>query len=284
MAGRAVEEVALHRQDRLRPVEMQHRVHRPPECQHRPGPHRIAPVGLPAVPLHRWEALLQRGDLPGERGGGDGAGQQPQPIAAARAQDGQTVDQCLDQSIGAGRPAGGQHRTRAVGVVEVEDARLDDRVERALAGGMLRIAFQLDRSAHLVDGQHTVGIAAACDRRGEMAGDAGHQTGRHRHIRNCLVRRFSGPAARQSGQCEGGAHQLQQPAPANARLAKVRQTRELGAQHLQHRRLARQLLQAAPQRPAAPSGQPIPDPPGQLLPPLRHRWHTEQSDRVSGWM
>ncbi len=261
------DQIAFDREDHIGGVEIEHLVERPPKGALAGGEFGVAVQRLPLVPAHRRELLLQCSDLRGERGRRHGPGQKSQPVAAARRQLRAAADQGRDKILPVGDFPMADDCLGATRVVELEDARLHDRTGGAEARRVVGIALDLDRPRHLVRDQHAGGISLDGHRRRIIARAAGHHAGRLLDIRQKLAPLDLLVAGREPAERDRSRHQLQKAAPL--------QGAEHGAEpwHLalddrsEARRLG-QFLEAAPIVPAGPV----------------HRWHTEQSSKVCGWM
>ena len=191
-------------------------------------------------------------------------------------------DQRGHESVDAGDVPPRKHRLRPVRIVEIEDAGLDDAVGGAQARRMVGVAFDLDRTAHLVGQQHAVGIAAARDRGCEGPRHAGDKSRRHLDIRNGLFRHRR-PARRRSSppSAKDAPISSRKPPAPELDLVQRRQARETPAEaspansgsaasssRLRHN--SRPALSFSRRARSAAI--------------VVHRWHTEQSDRVAGWI
>ena len=250
-----IEEVPIQRDDHLGALEAPAGLERAAIGAHGAGVERLAAHGGVRVPVHLGQRGAHGGELGGERGRGDGAGQHPQAAAALGAQGGELGD-------GAGaerRPGAGAaqllHRLRAERVPQAEHRGLGEDVGAAAAPGVLVVALDLERAAVPGGDQHAVGEAV--HQRGAGIGerlarldalgvaDVGHLLGAAvRHV----------VAAGEAGQRQRGGHQAEEAAPVGA-VGQARGGGELGLQELPEGGRAGQRVQAAPQRGAGAPGQ-----------------------------
>ncbi len=121
---------------------------------------------------------------------------------------------------GGGRPGGRavrrapaalppRHPLAAVGVVQLEHARLREHVGRAQAGRVLGVALHLDGPAVVAGHQQRRGHAGQLEQGGEALRLPRHELGRVVGERQDLLLRPA--AAGQAGQGDRGAHDLQEP-------------------------------------------------------------------------
>ena len=136
--------------------------------------------------------------------------------------------------------------------------------------------------------EHALRVAAVEHRGREEERATRNDTLRRLHVGNDLLLRLAG-ACREPGQSERRAHQRQELAAAEGIVEHRRLLGELAPQHLLHRGVAGQLLQALPVRAAVHALQTAPhalqrDRHGShsIARVARHRWQVEQLVRV--WM
>jgi hypothetical protein len=161
---------------------------------------------FPLVPLHARVLREQRLELRAEGRRSDGLRQDAQS-RAIRFRGVERGLQRGDEVAPGDRVTEPAHDLRAVGIVEAEDRRLHDRVARAEARGMRRIALDLRRAVHVALDEHARRDAAERNRRGEEERFAGDGALRLIDVRNDLLGRRR--ACGEAGHRDRGAHQLQ---------------------------------------------------------------------------
>ena len=243
------EEVRLEGQDDVRFVEVIDRVRRRSVRLADAGSRAVAADGIVLVPL-RGRILLQR---------------RRQQLRERRRRDGLTEDSetrsldrllCPERGLDrahAGGPrayftAMGQ-RLRAIGIVEAEHGRLRDGVGGAEARGMIGVAFDLRRPAHVAFDQHGPGNPR--DRNGarEEEGPSGDEIFGLTDVRDDLLgglpRAGADPRER-----ERRAHQLEEVSAAFRIVPLGRLRRKLAVQVIAEVLAVGQLAQASPIEPA----------------------------------
>ena len=260
-------QIALDRKDHVGGADIQDALDWPAEGMLRRGKLVVAMQRLPLMPAHCRKLLLQCSDLRGEGGRSDIAGQQPQPVAAARQEPVAALVESRDETLPGIDLTITDDRLRAARIIERQDRRLHDRAGTAEAGRMVGVTLDLDRPRHLMGDQDAGRIAVLGRRRRVIARATGHDPGRLFDIREQLARIGLGTAGRQPAQCHRGRHQLQKPPPIKS-AEHVSETRHLAFDGCREFRRLRQFLETAP-----------------IISARRaHRWHTPQSDNVSGWI
>ena len=122
--------------------------------------------GRELVPAGAGELPHDRHDQAAQRGRRHWAGQQPQAHATGRSQ---VLAKAAEEGQGFFAVALGavaEGAAGAVGVVQRQDVGLGEHVRGAEAGGVARIAFDLDRPAVLNLHQHAAAMAVEVQRRG----------------------------------------------------------------------------------------------------------------------
>ena len=209
-----VQEVARQGNHDLRPVEVQPRFNRTPECR---LPARIEPVARHRrvrVPPHLRIDPLQRRQLRLHLRRRDGSGQHPQPLAPVRAHGGDLRPHALLEPLPGRRPVQVPHRLRPERVVQPQHGRLRQDAGAAAAPGVLRVALHLERPAILRRHQHAVGKSVEHRRGGVGQRDAGLLVQGVAHVRHLPVAPVLVVVAPgQPGQRERRRHHLQEAPP-----------------------------------------------------------------------
>ena len=239
----------------------------------------VAPRRLVVVPLRGGELGQHRRELGGQGGGGDGAGEEPQPgpllallIREGLAQRGPELDPGPHLAVEL-------DGLRSVRVVEAEDVGLPEHVGGPQAHGMVGVPLDLGGPALVALHQHAPRVPVVGHRGREEERPPRHQLLRLLDVGKDPLRGLAG-AGGEAGQGEGGAHEGEELAAAPGVLEGRGLLGELAVQELQEARTLRQLLQALP---VAAAGRPVEAPShsrelhgdgGDVV--RAHRWQVEQ--------
>jgi hypothetical protein len=253
-SGAGGQHVAVERQHDIRLGEVVARLDQLAEGLLGSGTHRVATGGLPLVALdlriRPQHALPERLERRRRRRSGEHA-----DTDTLERDLGVEVrlERRLERAPGA-RALELEDRLRAVGIVERQDRGLGDRVGRAEARGVLRVAFDLRRPPHVALGEHRLEIAEHRHRRGEEQRPAGEDLLRLLDVGDDLLERLLG-AGGEAGERQRGARELQEVAAREALACRVvalggplgRMAWELALQHLFELRRRGKLFEAAPE-------------------------------------
>jgi hypothetical protein len=160
------EEVGVQRNNDIGRFEVVLDVDITAKGQLRSGAHVIAVYGLVLVPLRSGVARQDALNQAGQRGRGHAFGQDAQSGTAALEvlKPGRQV---REKSVPCADLAGAREGLGAVRIVERQDRRLGEHVGGAAAGGMVGIAFHLDRTAFVALDDQSHAVASRLHRGGE---------------------------------------------------------------------------------------------------------------------
>ena len=274
--GTAAEEVGVECEEHVRVLDLVARLDGLAEGEASAGPRVVAPHRLVLVPLRGREGREKRAELAGEGGGGDGLGEHPEPRAFPRTLGLDDPAYLGQERAPRADPPGLGDGLGAVGVVERQDGSLCEGVGRTQAGGMVRVALDLGRAAHVALDEDAGREPAERKGGGEEERLARHEFLGRSHVGDD---RLGGrPAARaQAGECERRAHEAQELAAVDGVEEPRRVTRELLRQERGRSRSLGQLLEGVPVRRAPQRRQASPESRERpAVPSFRHRWQTEQ--------
>ena len=242
MTRPAFENVGVERHDDVRLVEVIDGVGVAAEGKAHPLAHIVATGGFPLVPARAGELRQNLLDLRTERGRGDRLRQEAQP----RAIRGGSLQCRLQrgQKIAPGRDlAEVTHHLRAIRIVEAEHRCLHERIGRAEARGVIRIALDLRRASHVALDKHAIRVAADRHHGRKENRLAGDEPFRLANVRdNFLCRAVAGG---QTAESHRRTHQLHEVAPVDATFDRQRSLWEFALDDLV-KIVARQLVEAAP--------------------------------------
>ena len=239
------DQIAFDPEYQLRPRQIVHAIEGAAESLRVAALFGVAAQRFPLHPAHFGELALQIGHLPGKGRGGDGSGEQPQPLAAGRQQGLTAGEQRGDKPFPALDLSVADDRPRAARIVQGQQAGLHRRACRAEARRMQLVAFDFDRAPHRMLQQHALGVAFAGKRGRIIARDGRHEIGRLLDIGHELLRIGFGAAAGQRRQHHRRRHDLQEPAPVDP-IERRPETRRLALDKLGEVRAVSQFLQSAP--------------------------------------
>ena len=239
------EKISIQREHDLGLGEVVHGLHRLPEGHLRARVDVVAVHRLPLNPLGLRVSLQKHLHLRHEGRRGGGTAEHAQPHATLRLERFDHLAQAVQRVRPGVRLAHVQVDLRAVRVIQPEHAGLGVHIGSAQRRRMLRIAFDLGRTAFVALHQQPRAVGAERHRRGVKQRLAQHQVMRLPHVGNDRLQRLPGAGA-QPGQRQRGAHDLHEVA---ARTL-VRPLRgvpgKLPVQHLLELGSLRQLVQGAP--------------------------------------
>jgi hypothetical protein len=251
--GAGGDEVALDRHHDLGLGDPVQDVHGAPEREERARARGVTARGVPLVPLGLRERGQEAADLRGQRGRGDGLGEDADPRAAAPRLRDEDRAHGRDEGVPGPDLSAIGERLRAVRVVEVQDLGLGEEVGRAEARRVLGVALDLGGPALVALHEHTFGVTLVEHGGGEEEGPARDQLLGLAHVRNDRLVGLP-RAAGQSGQRDRRTHHAQELAPA-LRVVEFRgPLGELAVQARQELRRVPEVVEALPEAaPAVPA-------------------------------
>ena len=232
VAGRAADQVAVQCQHHVRGIGMHDEVERPAVCQLAAAPDVVARHRLPLLP-RRLRVAPQQGFQGRAQGrGDDAAGEDSEAVPLRLREPGALAEQVGLQRLRAREPPGVHQPGRAVRIIEIQQHRLAVDAGRTEASGVLRIALDLDRPAHLV-GDDDARRGAAVHQRGRVAvGLSGHDIGGRPDRDDKVVVRRARVASREAAKRHAGSHQAQHAPPRFRPRQRARQCREFAGHPL----------------------------------------------------
>ena len=243
-------EICVERKNHIRFFKVQHRINRATKRRHGPRPRCVATRRFPLYPFRRRILGAKRLHLSRQRGACHRFGEDAHTCAAIGCRRHQRIGQVLRKLIEGADGPQPRHRGRAVGIVQVQHLCCQHGRGRALAGRMLRVAFDLRRAAHVALHQNRKRHATQQHRRGVIKRLARNEILGLLHVRQNLVGRGAS-TPRQSRQTEAGRHQHHEP-PSAYRVDKLRQlTGKFALQIILKIGRLGKFFQAAPVAPSA---------------------------------